>query len=256
MAFRLKDKVIVITGATKGIGKGTAILAAQEGAHIVISGRSQKEGEELAKQISQNYGVKALYIQTDLSQTADCKKLIDVTLEEFGCIDGLVNNAGFYPRNSLVETDEELFEQVFDINIKSAFFCSKYAVEQMMKQGGGSIVHMGSTHGYGGFSELAAYSCAKGAMHTLSKHIAKNYAPYKIRSNWITVGWVATDGEIARVEKDGQSKADLEQQGRDQVPSGRLQTEQDMAYGVIYLLSDESTQVTGTDLHITGGFNI
>lgn len=253
---RLADKVVVVTGGTKGIGKGIVEMAVQEGANVVFGGRDAAGGTALQQAVSNRYGAELLFVQGDISREADCRALIERTVERFGRLDGLVNNAGAFPRATILETDEKLFDFVFDVNVKSAFFCSRYAIEQMMKNGGGSIVHMGSTHGFGGIHDLAAYACAKGAMHTLSKHIARNYTGYGIRSNWVTVGWVATDGEVARIEKDGQTIADLKQEGRQLVPSGRLQTVEDMAYGAIYLLADESSQVTGTDLHISGGFNV
>lgn len=256
MSNRLKDKVVVITGATKGIGKGIAIMAAQEGAKVVFGGRDAKGGASLEEELISRFHTEALFVQGDISKEEACKELISKTVERFGRINGLVNNAGAFPRATILETDEELFDTVFDVNAKSAFFCSKYAIESMMKNGGGSIVHMGSTHGFGGLEDLAAYSCAKGAMHTLSKHIARNYAKHLIRSNWVTVGWVATEGEATRIEKHGQTLKDLEEEGRQVVPSGRLQTTQDMAYSAIYLLADESSQVTGTDIHVSGGFNI
>lgn len=253
---RLQDKVVVVTGGTKGIGRGIATMAASEGAKIVINGRNEAEGAAIAREIMAEYGTEALFVRGDVSSVETCKQLIDTTLKTFGRIDGLVNNAGIFPWRTMLETDEELYDQVFNVNAKSAFFCSKYAIEAMKASGGGSIVHMGSTHGYGGMEELAAYACSKGAMLTLSKHIAANYARHGIRSNWVTVGWVATEGEVARVSGEGQGTEDLERLGREQVPLGRLQTVEDMAYGVIYLLADESAQVTGTELQISGGFNI
>lgn len=256
MTDRLKNKVVVVTGGTKGIGKGVVRMAATEGAKVVFGGRDAAGGFALQNELESLFQAEGLFVQGDIGTESACKELIAKTIERFGRIDGLVNNAGAFPRATILDTDEALFDQVFDVNAKSAFFCSKYAIEQMKQSGGGSIVHMGSTHGFGGIEDLAAYGCAKGAMHTLSKHIARNYAKFGIRSNWVTVGWVATEGEATRIAKDGQTLADMEQEGRELVPSGRLQTAEDMAYGAIYLLADESSQVTGTDLHISGGFNI
>lgn len=256
MPGRLKGKSVVITGGTKGIGKGIARMIAAEGANLVIGGRNERDGRKFVDEISSLYGTEAVFIHGDLSQVANCRKLMDTCVEKYGKIDGLINNAGIFPRASLLETDEELYDRIFDVNAKSAFFCSKYAVIAMKKSGGGSIIHMGSTHGYKGSERLAAYACSKGALHTLSKHIAGQYARDRIRSNWITVGWVASEGEMELLAKEGTSMAELESIAKEAIPSGRLQTNEDMAYGVIYLLSDESSQVTGTDLHITGAFNL
>lgn len=256
MRKRLKDKVIVITGGTKGLGKGIARLVADEGARVVIGGRNEEDGRNAVQEIQQAYRTDAVFVQGDISITENCRRLMDEAMNRFGRIDGLVNNAGIFPRATLLDTEEILFDQIFNVNIKSAFFCSKYAVEAMMKQGGGSIVHMGSTHGYKGGERLAAYACSKGALHTLSKHIAHNYAQYGIRSNWVTVGWVATEGEMEQYRREGKDAADLDRDAKLEIPSGRLQSVEETAYGVIYLLSDESTQVTATDLHITGAFNV
>lgn len=256
MANRLGNKVVIITGSTKGIGKGIAFMAASEGAHVVISGRSQSEGERVVAGIEEKFGREALFVQGDISQPTACEKLIREAEAHFGRIDGLVNNAGIFPRASLLETDQELFDRVFNVNVKSAFFCSKYAIEVMKRHGGGSIVQIGSTHGFKGFEGLAAYACSKGAMHTLSKHIAHNYAQFGIRSNWVTVGWVASDGEIDRIEQEGSNSEELFSQANSSIPSGRMQTSEDIAYAVVYLLADESNQVTATDLHVTGAFNV
>lgn len=256
MGNRLKDKVVVVTGATRGIGKGIARMAASEGARVAVSGRNRAEGEEAAERIRSDFGSEALYVSGDLSEAAECRRLIAETERRFGRVDGLVNNTGIFPRGGLLETDEELYERVFNVNVKSAFFCSRFAVEAMLRTGGGSIVHIGSTHGYKGAADLAAYACSKGAMHTLSRHIAANYAGQGIRSNWVTVGWVASEGELDRFTQGGQSAQDLEALAREKIPSGRLQTVDDMAYGAVFLLSDEASQVTGTDLHIAGAFNL
>jgi NAD(P)-dependent dehydrogenase (short-subunit alcohol dehydrogenase family) len=256
MANRLQDKVVVITGGTKGIGKGIAQMAASEGAIVVISGRNGKDGQKVVEEMKETYQTDALFVEKDISSEEGSRYLIERTLQQFGKIDGLVNNAGIFPRASIVETEEMLYNSVFDINIKAPFFCSKYAIQSMIRTGGGSIVHMGSTHGYKGADDLAAYACSKGAMLTLSRHIAYNYGKDRIRSNWVTVGWVASEGEIELHANVGRSLEQLQQQAKEVVPSGRMQTAEDMAYGVIYLLSDESTQVTGTELTITGGLNM
>lgn len=252
---RLEGKAVIITGGTKGIGKGIALMAAQEGANLVIGGRNEAEGPQLAAEISERFGVEAWFLAGDLSLVDNCEKLVQLCYNKFGKVDGLVNNAGIFPRATLLETDESLYDQVFDLNAKAAFFCSKFAVLAMMEKGG-SIVHIGSTHGYKGGERLAAYACSKGALHTLSKHIAVNYAQHRIRSNWITVGWVASEGEMELNRREGISLSALEEQAEASMPGGRLQSCEDIAYGVIYLLADESSQTSGTDLHITGAFNI
>ncbi|PZE22275.1 SDR family NAD(P)-dependent oxidoreductase [Paenibacillus xerothermodurans] len=256
MANRLAGKVVIITGGTKGIGKGIAYMAAGEGAKVVISGRNAADGERVTEEIRSSYGAEAHFVQGDIGSEEGCRRLIAQTVERFGRVDGLVNNAGIFPRGTMLATTEELYDSIFAVNAKAPFFCSKYAIEAMQSTGGGSIVHMGSTHGYKGGFNLAAYGCSKGMLRTLSRHIAAHYAKDQIRSNWVTVGWVASEGEIELHENMGSSLGDLQERAKTAVPSGRMQTAEDMAYGVVYLLSDESNQVTGSELAIAGGLNM
>jgi NAD(P)-dependent dehydrogenase (short-subunit alcohol dehydrogenase family) len=139
---------------------------------------------------------------------------------------------------------------VFGVNAKGAFLCSKYAVKAMEERGG-SIVHIGSTHAFGASPFYSAYGASKAAMYSLSSYLAKNYASKRIRSNCITVGWVATEGELGRLKG---MKEDLERIAQGRIPLGRLQTGDDIAKGAIYLLSDESAMVTDSNIKITGGF--
>lgn len=251
--MRLKDKVIIVTGSTQGIGKEIAVMCAAEGANVVINGLDEEAGQKVAHDIVQTYGRKAIFIKKDLSSELACQHLIEETMSHYGVIHGLVNNAGVYPRGTILETTEELFDSVFNVNVKGEFFCSKYAIKEMLKSSGGSIVQIGSTNGYRGAKELVAYSCSKGALLTLNKSIAAHYAKNRIRSNWITVGWVASEGEIALHEQMGISEEMLHEKAMTSIPTGKMQTGKDIAYGAVYLLSDESWQVTGTELHINGG---
>lgn len=253
---RLEGKVIVVSGSTRGIGKHIAKMCAAEGANVVISGRNAEEGRQVERSIEAAYGIETLFIKGDLRFESVCRQLIEKTVSHFGKIDGLINNAGVFPRASIVEADEEHFDWTFDVNIKAPFFLSKYAIRFMMENGGGSIVHMGSTHGYKGAADLSAYACSKGALLTLSRHIAAHYAKYQIRSNWVTVGWVASEGEIALHASMGTSKAELQRTASEIIPSGRMQTGEDLGHGVIYLLSDEASQVTGSELAIAGALNL
>lgn len=250
----LKEKVIVVTGGTKGLGRGSSIGVAQRGAKVVIGGRDKKAGEEIVEEIRKTTNSEATFVQGDLTKVTVCKKLIDIAVSHFGRIDGLINYAGILPLSSITETEESMFDDVFAINIKASFFCTKYAVASMLRSGGGSIVNIGSLHAYGGDRDRAAYACSKGALLALTKHIAKNYAKEHIRANWITMGWIATPGELALRHQQGRGMEWLEEQGREAMPMGRLQTVEDNIPAVVLLLSDESSQMTGAELHISGGF--
>lgn len=253
MRNRMKDKVAIITGSTSGIGRGIAILLAKESAKVVIVGRNSKSGLEVIQKI-QNFGGEARFLQTDITKEEDCKRLIQTAVDSYGTIDVLVNNAGIFPRSDLETTTEELWDQVMAVNVKGAFFCCKYAIPVMLKQKKGSIVNIGSTHAYGARRPgIFAYSISKGGLLALSRTLAKTYAHEGIRVNWVTVGWVITPGEIAVTETEGKDEEWLKEQGKD-LPMGRHQTPEDIAYTVLYLASDESSQVTGAEVNVTGGW--
>lgn len=251
---RLLNKVIAVTGATKGIGRGVADALAREGARVVAGGRNESDGEALVREIGERYGLEALYVSGDVRDEPYCRHLIREGADRFGRLDGLVNNAGIFPEVEFLESDADLFDRVYQVNARGAFLCSKYAVEEMVPSGGGSIVHIGSTHAFGASPHYSVYGTSKGAMYSLHQYLTANYAKDRIRSNWITVGWVATEGEIERVERDGHDILWLNDIAMKMCPLGGLQSVEDIAMGAVYLLSDESKMVTGTDIRITGGF--
>jgi NAD(P)-dependent dehydrogenase (short-subunit alcohol dehydrogenase family) len=251
---RLEGKSIVITGGTKGVGRGIAVAAAMEGASVTIAGRDDQAAAEVLSEIKTNFGMDALYISGDLRQPDGCRKLIEAAEDAFGGIDGLFNYAGILPSSTLTETREQMFDDVFSIDVKAPFFCCKYAVASMLRRGGGSIVNTGSIHAYAGEIDRAAYACAKGALLTLTKHISANYARDRIRCNWITMGWVPTPGELALRQAEGRDKQWLARVAREVMPMGRLQTVEDHIEPILYLLSDASSQVTGSEFQMTGGF--
>ena len=251
----LSEKVIVITGGTKGIGRDVALSAAGVGAKVVIGGRNEKDGSEIVKEINDQYNQKALFVRGDLRLVKECQHLIERTVSKFGKVDGLFNYAGTTACGTLAETDEKLFNQVFALNIKAAFFCTKYAIGIMQENGGGSIINAGSTHAYGGDIDRAAYASSKGALLSFSKHLAKNYAKDKIRCNFLTIGWVSTPTEkILQQEIKGMEDGWEQKMGKEVMPMGRLQEVEDFTPGIIYLLSEYASQVTGTELQISGGF--
>ena len=253
MNVNLHGKVIVVSGGTKGVGKALVLACARAGAAVVVGGRDAIAGQAIIEQVQKDDGVKGLFVLTDLHRVEDCQNLIDATMANFGRLDGFVNYAGITPAGLLTETPEAVYDDVFAINTKAAFFCAQNAVKAMLKTGGGSIVFIGSGHGYGGEKDRAAYACSKGALLTLMKHIARNYVKEGIRSNWISMGWVATDGELALREGQGRDRAWLDQAAADSIPMGRLSTIEEQVPGILYMLSDDSAMVTGTEIHATGG---
>ena len=254
MGEMLKDKVIIITGGTKGLGKGVALGCIREGAKVVVSGRSDVDGLKTLEE-ARSLGLAGLtFAKGEITRVQDCEALVKKAIDLHGRIDGLVNYAGILPAASLVDTGESLFDDVIELNLKAPFFLCKFAIREMLKTGGGSIVNICSPHAYNGEPDRAAYACSKGALLTLTKHIARNYRRNQIRANSITMGWVATDGEMALRESQGHDLGWLQEVASGIIPMGRLQTVDDHVPGILYLLSDQSSQVTNTELHITGGY--
>jgi NAD(P)-dependent dehydrogenase (short-subunit alcohol dehydrogenase family) len=249
----LNGKVIVVSGGTKGIGRAAVEAVAGAGAEVVFSGRNSKDAAEVVKTVKEKSGKNVIFSKGDLRDVNNCEKLIETAVENFGKLDGLVNYAGVTTISTLADTTEKLFDDVFSINYKAAFFCSKFAVSKMIEKGG-SIVYIGSAHAYGADIVRAAYGTSKGALLSLSKHISKNYAKNQIRSNVITMGWVVTPNEIKFTERLGNDIKWLNEQGKRTVPMGRLQVNEDYTPCILYLLSDLSSHLTGSEIHITGGF--
>lgn len=249
----LKDKVVVITGGTKGLGKGVALGALEEGAKVVISGRKEEEGAATVAEANALGYTDILFVRGEITQTEDCKALIDAAVAKFGRVNCLFNYAGVLPAASLLETDEKTFDDVMRLNIRAPFFLCKYAIMEMQKVGSGSIVNTCSPHSYAGDYDRAAYAVSKGALLTLTRHVARNYRTEQIRANSITMGWVATDGEMALRHEQGHDLAWLENEAKKHIPMGRLQTVEDHVPAILFLLSDQSSQITNTEMHITGG---
>lgn len=251
MSGRLTGKVIVVTGAAQGIGFGCARMAAAEGAAVVLGDIQEKRGEEAAAKI-RSEGGQAIFQQTDVTQEAQCSALVEAAVKQFGRLAGLVNNAGWFPRAHLEETTTELWEKVLNINLRSAFYMSKHAAPHLRNADGGSIVNMGSVCGIQGLPNLVAYAAAKGGMLSMTRTLAGALAADRIRVNYLIPGWVATEGELAIQKGEGRDAAAIEEQGK-KLSLGRMQTVQDAAYAAIYLLSDESSQVTGAVLNVDAG---
>lgn len=254
MAYRVKDKVVIVTGGAQGIGFGIAELLAGEGARVIVTDKQVEKGEAAAQLIRDADG-DAIFQHTDVTIEADCAALVRTTVEKFGRLDGLVNNVGWFPRATIEETTTEFWEAVMNVNVRGAFYCCKYAIPAMQAAGvGGSIVNIGSVHGIQAYANLIAYGAAKGALLNLTRTLAAAYAPDRIRANYVIPGWVMSEGEIALAESRGRDVEALKALGQQQA-LGRHQTPQDTAYACVYLLSDESSQVTGTVFHIDGGMS-
>jgi NAD(P)-dependent dehydrogenase (short-subunit alcohol dehydrogenase family) len=251
MSGRLNGKVVVVTGAAQGIGFGCARMAASEGASVILGDIQKERGEEAAAKIRAGGG-QAIFHYADLTDEPQCSSLVEAAIKKFGKLNGLVNNAGWFPRARLEETTTELWEKVMQVNLRSAFYVTKFAVPHLHKAKGGSIVNMGSINGIQGLPNLVAYAAAKGGLLSMTRTLAGALAPDRIRLNYIIPGWIATEGELAIQKGEGRNAQDLEKAGK-RLPFGRMQTVEDTAYAAIYLLSDESAQVTAAVLNVDAG---
>lgn len=252
MGARIEGKIAVITGSTRGIGEGIARGMAAEGGVVIISGINVAEGEQIAHELAQS-GCQADFIAADVSKDADCARLMQTTVDRFGRLDVLVNNAGIFPSISLEDMTIETWDEVFAVNTRGAFSCCRYAIPPMQRQQSGTVINIGTMLAYRGTIDRLAYACSKGALLTMTRTLAQTYARDHIRVNWVTVGWVASPGEIElRNSLDEGGMAFLEEQGRT-APLGRLETPEDIADGVIFLASDRASHITGTELNISGG---
>jgi NAD(P)-dependent dehydrogenase (short-subunit alcohol dehydrogenase family) len=249
--MRLQNKVALITGGTSGIGQATAILFAKEGASLAITGRNEKRGHAVANQILQSGG-KAIFIRTDVRKAAECRRAVDETLNSFGKLDILFNNAGvFYPQTTL-ECSEEEWDLQIDINLKGTFLMSKFALPGMIEQCGGVIINNSSGWGIVGGDKAVAYCASKGGVVLLTKAMAIDHGRQGIRVNCICPGDVDTPmlPEDARVR--GMKWEDY-LAGCANRPLGRIGTTDEIAKAVLFLASDDSSFMTGAALVVDGG---
>lgn len=249
---RLQDKVIVISGGTKGVGRAAAEEFGRQGAKVVIGGRDEEAGLKTAR-IIKTYGSDGLFVSTDLVHIEDCEKLFAHAVERYGEIHGFFNYAGITPVSPLDTCDEDTFDRVMTVNFKSCFFCCQQAVKYMRQSGGGSIVLAGSAHAWGGQKDRAAYACSKGVLRTLMEHISHNYSSEQIRCNYLVLGWTPTEGEVMLRNSQGESEFELRKRAAKILPMGRMCERTDYLDALIYMMSDASAMMTGSTFRITAG---
>lgn len=247
----LTNKIVLVTGGTHGIGRSIVETCAKEGAKVIFSGRDAQAGEAVLGSVH-NLGGEGRFLRADLSDASACFSLVDDAASVYGRLDGLVNNAGIFPAGTLMNTTAETLDRVLSVNVKAPFLLCQRAIPHMA--GGGSIVNIGSTHAQIGSPGIAAYAVSKGALRTLTSHIAYNYASVGIRANWVTVGWVLTEGDLAAQCGRGRSDCEIQAEAQKRIPLGRYQTGEEIADAVVFLLSDKSAAHTDTDMRVIGGF--
>jgi NAD(P)-dependent dehydrogenase (short-subunit alcohol dehydrogenase family) len=249
--MRLQGKVALITGGTSGIGSATAIRFAQEGARVAITGRDARRGGEVIDTIAAAGG-QAIFIRSDVRLAAACRRAVEQTLERFGQIDILFNNAGVFHPRTVPDCSEEEWDETIDSSLKGAFLMSKYALPSMIERGSGSIIHTSSGWGILGGNDAAAYCAAKGGLVVMAKAMAIDHGPQGIRVNCVCPGDVLTPMLHDDAAKRGMAWEDYAA-GAIQRPLGRIGTVDEIASAVLFLASDESSFVTGEALVVDGG---
>ena len=246
--MRLAGKVAIVSGAARGMGAAQAKLFAAEGAKVVIGDVLETEGREVASEIRQSGG-DAIFVRLDVVSESDWEEAVSNAVERFGKVDILVNNAGVADWGVLEDTTNENWDRVMDINAKGVFLGTKAVIPEMRKLGGGSIVNISSTSGLVGDDSMnPIYNASKGAVRLFTKATALQYAIDEIRVNSVHPGLVATPLTVDRI------KSMQGQQLSASTPLGRVAEPIEIAYGVLYLASDEASYVTGSELVIDGGF--
>jgi NAD(P)-dependent dehydrogenase (short-subunit alcohol dehydrogenase family) len=251
---RLEGRVVVITGASMGIGRATAIRSAGEGAKVAVCDVADSEGEQVVNEIKGTGGT-ARYYHLDVSKESEVSSVFKRISEELGPIYGLVNNAGIVgaikPTHELSEKD---WDTVFAINVKGLFFCTKYAIPGMIKQGTGSIANLSSIYGLVGAADQPPYHASKGAVRLMSKTDAMFYAKNGIRVNSVHPGFIDTLMVQNVVASSSEQKEVVYQRLKSLHPLGRLGKAEEIAAGIVFLLSDDASFMTGSELVMDGGY--
>lgn len=251
--MRMQGKAAIVTGSTKGIGLGIARVFAQEGAMITVVSRGER-GEETAEELRQLGAADAFFVATDVRDSQMIQAMIAQTVERFGRLDVLVNNAGYHISKNAQDTSEEEWEFLIQTNLRSTFLCSKYAIPHLLKTKG-SIINISSMVGLVGQPNAVAYSATKGGQIAMTKSMAIDLAPYGVRVNAICPGWITTP-----LVDDWFSQQPDEQAARKYIygvhPMGRIGTIEECGKAALFLATEDSSFITGVALPIDGGVTL
>lgn len=243
----LKNKVAIVTGARRGIGKGIVLVLAREGCNVVVSDINKEECEAVVEEI-EKIGVKGLAIKCDVSKKEEIENLFSAVSEKFGRLDILVNNAGIFPFTPFLKMTETDWDKVLDINLKSVFMCSQEAVK-IMKEGG-KIINISSIAAFLGFEGLTHYCASKGGVSAFTRVLALEMASKKINVNAIAPGAIDTPGasEVSNEEAKKQTIA--------VIPWQRMGLPEDIANAAVFLASDRADYITGQTIVVDGGYTL
>ncbi len=250
--MRLKDRAALITGGTSGIGEATSLLFAREGASVAVVGRNIERGDAVADRIRGDGG-NAIFVQADVRKADECQHAVELTMQAFGRLDVLFNNAGTYVANDTVGCSEDEWDDQVDTSLKGTFLMSKFALPHMIEAGSGSIINCSSGWGLVGGAKAVAYCAAKGGMVVMTKAMAIDHGHQGIRVNAVCPGDTDTPMEHEDAREQGMSWDDYVRFTVSGQPIERMATPTEIARAVLFLASDESSYITGAALPVDGG---
>jgi NAD(P)-dependent dehydrogenase (short-subunit alcohol dehydrogenase family) len=253
--MKLKNKTAIITGGTSGIGKATALLFAEEGANLIVTGRRADKGKAVETECRRK-GVRCVFVEADHTRLEDCQRVVDAALKEFGQIDVLFNNAGIVTKGTAETTSEEVWRDTFDINVTAVWHMCKLVLPHMKERGRGAIVNNGSDWSLVAGRNALPYIMSKGAVGMLTKAMALDHAREGIRVNAVCPGDTFVDRWMEKGYFEGSDPVKIEEairEASEYIPLGRFGQPEEIARAVLFLASDDSTFVTGHLLLVDGG---
>jgi NAD(P)-dependent dehydrogenase (short-subunit alcohol dehydrogenase family) len=253
--MKLKNKTAIITGATSGIGKATALLFADQGADLVLTGRRSSHGKAVEAECRQK-GVRCVFVEADHTKEEDCQRVVDVALKEFKHIDILFNNAGIVTKGTADSTPEDVWQDTLDINVTAVWCMCKLVIPQMKKQGKGAIVNNGSDWSVVAGKNAFPYIMSKGAVGMMTKAMALDYARENIRVNAVCPGDTFVERWVEKGYFEGSDPVKVEEaikESSEYIPMGRFGKPEEIANAVLFLASDDASFVTGHLLLVDGG---
>lgn len=249
--MRLKDKIALVTGSSRGVGRAVALGFAKQGANVVVNYTSNEKAANEAVDEIHSFGSKSIAVKADVAQKPEVDRLVSTAVKEFGRLDILVNNAGFTRPAMMIKMTEDQWDQVVDIHLKGAFLCSQAAAQQMKVQNCGKIINVTSVAGLVGTVGQINYSAAKGGIISMTKSIARELARYNICANVISLGIVATD-----MTEKLRSDEKLKEIYMNRILLKRFAEPDDISPSFVFLGSDESNYITGQLLCVDGGYGM
>ena len=244
---RLENKIAVVTGAGTGIGRGVAVELGKQGASVVVHYNSSRSGAQETLHSIEEAGGRAVTVQADLAEVRACRHLIEKTVQVFGSVDILVNNAALSTEAAFFDVSEDLWNRTLAVNLTAPFFCAQAAAREMIKRGGGKIINIGSVHGLRSLPVFGPYAAAKGGLHMITRQMAVELAPHRINVNCVAPGLIEVERYFSQFSSYDRNVAQR------RVPWGRVGFPRDIGSVVAFLCTVEADFITGQVIYVDGG---